>query len=129
MPFLFRGRTISKVAVIGSGWIGSDIALHFVKVLHAHDVQVMVDVAEEALAKGKAKLFAKVDKGGETGAFKPNEDVIFEKRGDIVLITIRRPKALNALNSKVFGELERYNAWWQENRNENPSLDSGRRLY
>lgn len=74
MPFLFRGRTISKVGVIGSGQIGPDIALHFVKVLHAYDVQVVVvDVAEEALQKGKAKLFKKVDKGGETGAFKPND--------------------------------------------------------
>jgi enoyl-CoA hydratase / 3-hydroxyacyl-CoA dehydrogenase len=74
MPFLFRGRTISKVGVIGSGQIGPDIALHFVKVLHTYDVQVVVvDVAEEALQKGKAKLFKKVDKGGETGAFKPND--------------------------------------------------------
>jgi enoyl-CoA hydratase/3-hydroxyacyl-CoA dehydrogenase len=74
MPFSFRGRSISKVGVIGSGQIGPDIALHFVKILHAHDVQVVVvDVAEEALKKGQAKLFKKVDKGGETGAFKPND--------------------------------------------------------
>ena len=74
MAFSFRGCTISKVGVIGSGQIGPDIALHFAKVLHPYDVQVVVvDVAEEALAKGKAKLFKKVDKGGETGAFKPHE--------------------------------------------------------
>lgn len=74
MPFSFRGRTISKVGVIGSGQIGPDIALHFAKILHAYDVQVVVvDVAEEALQKGKAKLFKKVDKGGETGAFKPSD--------------------------------------------------------
>ncbi|HMK34856.1 MAG TPA: enoyl-CoA hydratase-related protein [Desulfomonilaceae bacterium] len=74
MPFSFRGRTIHKVGVIGSGQIGPDIALHFVKVLHAYGVQVIVvDVAEEALQKGKAKLLKKVDKGGETGAFKPHE--------------------------------------------------------
>ena len=35
-------------------------------------------------------------------------DVLFEKKGDVGLITIRRPKALNALNTKVFAELERY---------------------
>ena len=69
MAFSFRGSTISKVGVIGSGQIGPDIALHFAKVLHPYDVQVVVvDVAEEALAKGKAKLFKKVDKGGETGS-------------------------------------------------------------
>jgi enoyl-CoA hydratase / 3-hydroxyacyl-CoA dehydrogenase len=74
MAFSFRGCTISKVGVIGSGQIGPDIALHFAKVLHPYDVQVVVvDVAEEALAKGKAKLFKKVDKGAEKGAFKPHE--------------------------------------------------------
>ncbi len=74
MAFSFRGRTISKVGVIGSGQIGPDIALHFVKVLHAYDVQVIVvDVAEQALEKGKAKLFKKIDKGAESGAFKPKE--------------------------------------------------------
>lgn len=74
MAFSFRGRAINKVAVIGSGQIGPDIALHFVKVLHAFDVYVVVvDIATDALEKGKAKLFKKVDKGGQTGAFKPNE--------------------------------------------------------
>ncbi|MEW6350037.1 MAG: enoyl-CoA hydratase-related protein [Thermodesulfobacteriota bacterium] len=72
MAFAFRGCTISKVGIIGSGQIGPDIALHFAKVFHAHGVQVVVvDIAQEALDKGKAKLFKKVDKGGESGAFKP----------------------------------------------------------
>lgn len=72
MAFTFHGRNICKVGVIGSGQIGPDIALHFVKSLSRFDVQVVVvDVAEEALAKGKAKLFKKIDKGAETGAFKP----------------------------------------------------------
>ena len=35
-------------------------------------------------------------------------DVIFEKKGDIGVMTIRRPRALNALNSKVFKELKSY---------------------
>ena len=74
MAFSFRGFTIGKVGVIGSGQIGPDIALHFVKVLHRYDVQVVVvDVVDEALERGKAKLFKKVDKGGEKGAFKPHE--------------------------------------------------------
>lgn len=72
MAFLFRGRSINTLGVVGSGQIGPDIALHFVKVLHPYDVRVVVvDIAEDALAKGKAKLYNKVDKGGETGAFKP----------------------------------------------------------
>ncbi|MDD3471161.1 MAG: 3-hydroxyacyl-CoA dehydrogenase NAD-binding domain-containing protein, partial [Syntrophaceae bacterium] len=74
MAFSFRGRAINKVGVIGSGQIGPDIALHFVKILHRYGAQVVVvDIAKEALEKGKAKLFKKVDKGGQTGAFKPKE--------------------------------------------------------
>ncbi len=74
MAFTFRGRSIGKVGVIGSGQIGPDIALHFVKSLHEFGVQVVVvDIAEDALQKGKAKLFKKVDKGAETGAFKPKQ--------------------------------------------------------
>jgi enoyl-CoA hydratase / 3-hydroxyacyl-CoA dehydrogenase len=71
MAFMFRGCAINKIGVIGSGQIGPDIALHFAKVTHAADVQVVVvDVAESALEKGKAKLHKKIDKGVETGAFK-----------------------------------------------------------
>jgi enoyl-CoA hydratase/3-hydroxyacyl-CoA dehydrogenase len=72
MGFTFRGRTINKVGVIGSGQIGPDIALHFSKSLHAHGTEVVVvDVVQEAVEKGKAKLTKKIDKGVETGAFKP----------------------------------------------------------
>ncbi len=70
MPVTFANRTISHVAVIGSGQIGPDIALHFAKVLDATRVTV-VDVSEAALAAGKARTWKKIDKGAETGAFKP----------------------------------------------------------
>ncbi|MCX5861362.1 MAG: 3-hydroxyacyl-CoA dehydrogenase/enoyl-CoA hydratase family protein [Desulfomonile sp.] len=74
MAFLFRNRTIGKVGVIGSGQIGPDIALHFAKSLYRYGTQVVVvDIVDEALAKGKAKLFKKIDKGGQTGAFKPQD--------------------------------------------------------
>jgi len=64
--------TIGKVGIIGSGQIGPDIALHMTKVLQPHGVPVVVvDVSEEALAKGKGKLGKKIDRGVETGAFKP----------------------------------------------------------
>ncbi len=73
MAFTFRGRSIGKVGVIGSGQIGPDIALHFTKSLYRLGTQVVVvDIAEEALAKGKGKIFKKIDKGVETGAFKPD---------------------------------------------------------
>ncbi len=74
MPYSFCGRTINKLGVVGSGQIGPDIALHFVKVLHRHDVGVVVvDVADDALVRGKAKLHKKVERGGETGVFMPQE--------------------------------------------------------
>lgn len=70
MTFTHKGRTIEKVAVIGSGQIGPDIALYFTKVLSPHGVPtVVVDVSEEALARGRAKLEKKVGRGVDTGAF------------------------------------------------------------
>ncbi len=74
MAFSFRGRTINKIGVIGSGQIGPDIALHFANALHGYGVQVVVvDVAEKALEAGKAKLFKKVDKAGQKGKLKPDQ--------------------------------------------------------
>ena len=70
MSFTHQGRTISKVAVIGSGQIGPDIALYFTKVLSPYGVQTfVVDISDEALAKGRAKLEKKIAKGVESGAF------------------------------------------------------------
>ena len=74
MSFTHQGRTIQKVAVIGSGQIGPDIALYFTKVLSPFGVQtVVVDVSEAALQGGKKKLERKVAKGVETGAFTPEQ--------------------------------------------------------
>jgi len=73
MAFTVGNRSISKIGVIGSGQIGPDIALHMTKVLQPHDVPVVVvDVAEAALTAGRAKLEKKIDKGVESGAFKPD---------------------------------------------------------
>lgn len=70
MSFTHAGRTLTKVAVIGSGQIGPDIALYFTKVLSPFGVQtIVVDVSDAALEKGKAKLEKKVAKGVESGAF------------------------------------------------------------
>ena len=70
MAFEVFGRSVDRVAVIGSGQIGPDIALHFSKVLAAHGVQiVVVDVSQEALDRGQEKLKKKIDRGVQTGAF------------------------------------------------------------
>ncbi len=74
MPFTFASRPISKVAVIGSGQIGPDIALHFAKALQPAGVQVVViDVSDAALQAGQARTWKKIDKGQETGAFSPDQ--------------------------------------------------------
>jgi enoyl-CoA hydratase/3-hydroxyacyl-CoA dehydrogenase len=70
MSFSHRGRSLSKIAVIGSGQIGPDIALFFTKVFSPFGVKiVVVDVSDEALEKGQAKLTKKIAKGVESGAF------------------------------------------------------------
>ena len=72
MAYELKNRTIQKIGVIGSGQIGPDIALHMTKVMQPFGVPVVVvDVAEAALTAGRAKLDKKIDKGVETGAFKP----------------------------------------------------------
>lgn len=64
------GRPVTKIAVIGSGQIGPDIALHFSKVFAPLGVPVVVvDISEDALAGGEKKLSKKVDRGIESGAF------------------------------------------------------------
>ncbi|MBW8050888.1 MAG: 3-hydroxyacyl-CoA dehydrogenase/enoyl-CoA hydratase family protein [Cytophagales bacterium] len=72
MSYQYKNLSISKLSIIGAGQIGPDIALHFAKVFAKHDVKlVIVDIAEEAIEKAKAKIEKKIAKGVETGAFKP----------------------------------------------------------
>ena len=74
MSFSHQGRTLRKIAVIGSGQIGPDIALYFAKVLSPFGVPtVVVDISEQALAAGKQKLEKKVQKGVESKAFTPEQ--------------------------------------------------------
>jgi enoyl-CoA hydratase/3-hydroxyacyl-CoA dehydrogenase len=74
MAFRLGGRTISKIGVIGSGQIGPDIALYFSKVLGPFGVPVVVqDIAQAALDSGAAKTRKKIERGAESGAFKPDE--------------------------------------------------------
>lgn len=64
---------LSRVGVVGSGQIGPDIALHFARALHAHDVPIIVvDVSADALTRGRAKLEQKVAKAIEAGALTPS---------------------------------------------------------
>lgn len=72
MSFRFRSLDFRRVGVVGSGQIGPDIALHLARTLGPSGVAVtVVDVAPEALARGRAKLEQKVAKGRASGAFSP----------------------------------------------------------
>lgn len=72
MPYTFKTLNISKIALIGAGQIGPDIALHFAKALSAHDVNIMVlDISSEALAQAESKVGKKIQKAVDTGVFKP----------------------------------------------------------
>ncbi len=72
MAYTTGNRTLSKIGIIGSGQIGPDIALHMTKVMQPHGVSiVVVDISEDALAAGRKKLEKKIDRGVESGAFKP----------------------------------------------------------
>ncbi len=110
------GRAISKVAVIGSGQIGPDIALYFAKVLSPSSVKVVVvDVAQAALDKGKAKLEKKIQKGVESGAFTPMQQA--EMLGHVEFTTdygtiggaelvVEAATEDKALKRRIFGQVE-----------------------
>ena len=72
MAYQYKNLNISKLSVVGAGQIGPDICLHFAKVFWKNNVEfVIVDISEEALGKAQKKIERKIDKGQETGAFKP----------------------------------------------------------
>jgi enoyl-CoA hydratase / 3-hydroxyacyl-CoA dehydrogenase len=63
---------MKTIGVVGSGQIGPDIALYFAKTLPGTRI-VIHDIAQAALDAGRAKAQKKIDKGVETGAFKPDQ--------------------------------------------------------
>ncbi|MBI5500232.1 MAG: 3-hydroxyacyl-CoA dehydrogenase/enoyl-CoA hydratase family protein [Deltaproteobacteria bacterium] len=72
MPITVKGRTIHKVAVVGSGNIGPDIAMHFAQNLAPEGVKVVVvDVVQKALDGGKARIDKKLGRLAEKGIVKP----------------------------------------------------------
>ncbi|MCP3931272.1 MAG: 3-hydroxyacyl-CoA dehydrogenase/enoyl-CoA hydratase family protein [Bacteroidetes bacterium] len=72
MAYQYKNLNINKLSVIGAGQIGPDICLHFAKIFWRNKVElIIVDISEEALEKAKIKIEKKINKGQETGAFKP----------------------------------------------------------
>ncbi len=117
MAFEFQGRSFRKIGVIGSGQIGPDIALYFAKVFSRHGVEVVVvDISEEALARGEKKLLKKVAKGEESGAFSKDwaramrESVTFTSdygRLDDAEFLVEAATEDKGLKGKIFADLER----------------------
>ncbi|MBT4371675.1 MAG: 3-hydroxyacyl-CoA dehydrogenase/enoyl-CoA hydratase family protein [Candidatus Marinimicrobia bacterium] len=72
MSYIFKHLSESKLSIIGAGQIGPDICLHFSKVFANHNVKlILVDIADEAIENAKTKIEKKIQKGIDTGAFKP----------------------------------------------------------
>lgn len=117
MAFEFQGRSFQKIGVIGSGQIGPDIALYFAKVLCRDGVEVVVvDISEEALAKGEKKLHKKVDRGQESGAFKPDHAAAMKAAvtftsdyGQVAdaQFIVEAATEDKSLKGRIFGDLEK----------------------
>ena len=114
MQVTFAQRTLSHVAVIGSGQIGPDIALHFAKSLPGVRVTV-VDVAAAALAAGEARVARKIAKGLETGAFKPKQAAAMQaaleftadyKQISGAQLVVEAATEDEALKARIFGQVE-----------------------
>ncbi len=74
MPKTICGRSIDKVAVIGSGEIGPDIALHLAKELHSYDIPVVVlDIEAQALDQGRNRVQEKVELGVNRNLYSEQE--------------------------------------------------------
>ena len=116
MAFQHRGRTLRKVAVIGSGQIGPDIALYFAKTLAPDGVQtVVVDISEAALASGRAKLEKKLAKGVESKAFTAEQQaqmlasLTFTSDYGAIAgadFVVEAATENEALKGKIFGQVE-----------------------
>ena len=110
-------QTISKIGVVGSGNIGPDIALYFSKVLHWHEVPVVVvDIAEKALNSGETRVRGKIGRGVKTGAFQQDEaesminniawTTDYSKLRDADLLIEAATEEVD-IKRKIFSELER----------------------
>jgi enoyl-CoA hydratase/3-hydroxyacyl-CoA dehydrogenase len=74
MPFTLAGRTVHRVAVVGSGNIGPDVALFFARAFVRHGVPVILhDISQDALDAGRDRISQKLRRGGAGGLFSPFE--------------------------------------------------------
>jgi enoyl-CoA hydratase/3-hydroxyacyl-CoA dehydrogenase len=117
MPLTLFGRTVSRVAIVGSGHIGPDIAFYFSRVLAPHGIPIMVtDVSRDALEAGRSRLLRRIKKATESGSFKASDVIALEKNVTFTLdksLLIGAELAIEAATEKlevkqsIFEELER----------------------
>jgi enoyl-CoA hydratase/3-hydroxyacyl-CoA dehydrogenase len=80
MAFSLAGRATGRVAVVGSGNIGPDVALFFARNLARYGVPVILhDVSQQALDSARNRILEKFRRGSETGVFRPGGMEAVEK--------------------------------------------------
>jgi enoyl-CoA hydratase/3-hydroxyacyl-CoA dehydrogenase len=68
MAFDFKSLSLRKLAIIGAGHIGPDIALHFARNLASNGAEIVViDIVDDALVRAREKFERKVDRLVERG--------------------------------------------------------------
>src|SRR5581483_5199770 len=80
MAFTLAGRTTGRVAVVGSGNMGPDVALFFARRLARYGVSVVLhDVSGTALEAGRGRILEKFRRGSETGVFRAGDTEAVER--------------------------------------------------
>ena len=117
MAFDYKSLPLRKLAIIGAGHIGPDIALHFARNLASKEVEiVLVDIVEDALVRAREKFERKVDRSVERGNLAA--DLAVRVKGSIVYTTDYRCIAGanlvleaatedEAIKHRIFAEVER----------------------
>jgi enoyl-CoA hydratase/3-hydroxyacyl-CoA dehydrogenase len=73
MVTTLRSRSVAKVAIVGSGQVGPDIALHMAQALQPRGASVVViDISDDALAAGRERFERKIDRDVERGVLAPD---------------------------------------------------------
>lgn len=68
MAFNYKSLSLRKLAIIGAGHIGPDIALHFARNLASNGAEIVViDIVDDALVRAREKFERKVDRLVERG--------------------------------------------------------------
>lgn len=117
MAFSLAERTAGRVAVVGSGNIGPDVALFFARNLARHNVPVILhDVSRDALDSGRRRILEKFRRGSETGVFRPGgmeaveKSITFTQDRSLLMgcdLVIEAVTEDLAVKQAVFEEIER----------------------